>query len=731
MKKLFTLIALTAMLLGGVISANATKVYADLSKITHPNTFTANNAKWENNTIYWKASGNNVVNITGFSGDMSEYTNLVIKTSGLTEGAEYRLLFKIDGSNYIAVLNHDGEINIPLYGNETLFLRQWSDVKLTQDLLKNVEYFAIAGQSDATEADPSQVTIDYAYFTKPFSLSFDESGKAVIDRSDIQCSSEVTLTREGVLTTTGGGHFWVDLGDVDLSGLTNITVNATGATAWNAGPASHLTIKTVSDGNVGDWYSSRLGASVSAEQRALLGHATTLYWDCVGDDKPERIAQSMTISNIVLTSDVMVATKGGEVALNTLQYKNFNDNSNETATWNVKTSTDTYYGSGSSSASNYVDLSAYEKLRIYRSSSSEGFRAFFINAAGTGTNNITNANPAVTWNSEGYFEIDLSMVEKYDGKIYLNTIKSASYGVMNVVTNIVAYKTPAPGDAAYIISGSTIVTSSVTAALADASATLIDATGVTGTGVSLVSANPNCIVKANAGVLANANNVMVGNTIADLALTDGYPFAVPAGATATAATYTRAAGGTWGTICLPYAVASDANVQYYTLGENDGETLVIETADNVAAGTPAIFKNLSGNAITFTGSGALADNVDGSASTGTVLTMKGTYTQKVITAAADLAKTYYISGDEVKQATASLTINPFRAYMEAAGVAPARIALREANNTTAINALFNAENSKVKTVAVYGVNGAQQAGLQKGINIVKFSDGTSKKVILK
>ena len=79
------LILLLFALVVGIGNGWAAKTYVDLSKVTHPSTYTINNARWDNNTIYWKANSNNVVEIPGFSGDMSEYNSVVIKTSGLTD----------------------------------------------------------------------------------------------------------------------------------------------------------------------------------------------------------------------------------------------------------------------------------------------------------------------------------------------------------------------------------------------------------------------------------------------------------------------------------------------------------------------------------------------------------------------------------------------------------------------------------------------------------------------
>ena len=50
-------------------------------------------------------------------------------------------------------------------------------------------------------------------------------------------------------------------------------------------------------------------------------------------------------------------------------------------------------------------------------------------------------------------------------------------------------------------------------------------------------------------------------------------------------------------------------------------------------------------------------------------------------------------------------------------------------NTTGINEIGSTTDAKVSEI--YGVNGARKSQLTKGLNIVKMSDGTVKKVLVK
>lgn len=125
-----------------------------------------------------------------------------------------------------------------------------------------------------------------------------------------------------------------------------------------------------------------------------------------------------------------------------------------------------------------------------------------------------------------------------------------------------------------------------------------------------------------------------------------------------------------GTIVLPYDVASDDDITYYTLTGATDEELNFTSVDVLYAGTPALFKLRSESeapvAFEFLGAGSTFAPKESCAGiyVGSGWAMSGTYSKKVITDATTLGKTYYISGGKVRQATNSLTIAPYRAYLE-------------------------------------------------------------------
>lgn len=225
-------------------------------------------------------------------------------------------------------------------------------------------------------------------------------------------------------------------------------------------------------------------------------------------------------------------------------------------------------------------------------------------------------------------------------------------------------------------------------------------------------------------------NIVNGGICDDFELTDGKPFSAPADFTATAASYSRNISNAWGTICLPYEVESDDDVTYYTTGTINGDVLTLTSTDVVPAGTPAIFK-AAGSSITAAGSNV---NVKGAVQTESVtdddITLIGSFAKQTILAA-DVPNAYYISGGKFWHATGTLSVNPFRAYFTTNSASPSNgfsITVDD-DNVTAIQALTGESDTTI--TAIYTVDGKQVGDLQQGLNIVKFSNGKTKKIMIK
>ena len=571
----------------------------------------------------------------------------------------------------------------------------------------------------------------YLYKSSFVEFEFDAFGKGTVDKSKLTATGGLTYDPStGALSSDGtAGSLVLEFATpVDMRNLFQFNVANSGQTG---DILSRLEFYDEDNVKINTWNGIKLG-NLSYEN-GIDDHATNAFlnnkpvkkmvWP--SDANASNNGKTATITSVAFTCKTIACAKAGETILKNLPWNKIDGSGTATPDWNMNVSTDTYYGDYSGNPTHYTDLTAYKELRIYRDNN-DGFRAFFINAAGTGTNTIANDNVASTWNAEGkYWSVDLGKIEKWDSKIALKSIKSASSGTNNIVKNIVVYDASATNDAQYVFVGEGILSPAAQAALEDATVTIIDATGVTGTGVTLTPANPNTIFKANAGVLANTKNVMVGTTIANLELTDGYPFAVPSGATATAATYTRSMSNKYGTVCLPYAVASTDAVKYYTIESLAANELTLKAEATLSAGTPAIVEMVSGSSITATGSGALAE---AGAPTDN-LKLIGTYEAKTILASDYAGKGIYaISNNQFVQATNSINLPAFRAFFTAAP-AESNIRLVFDDDATAIDALSG--EGDVTIEGIYSLDGAEMPSLQKGINVVKFSNGEVKKVIVK
>lgn len=389
-------------------------------------------------------------------------------------------------------------------------------------------------------------------------------------------------------------------------------------------------------------------------------------------------------------------------------YTLYTSNNDGGKSYNVGSETGCYFGKywNGENLEHYADLTNYSHIRVYQASNANVPRAFFVNAGATGHQQVT----GFVWNAAGgYYEFDLALADAAVGNRHLTTLRPTSNGTCTAVQFV---DPSLQSDVAYILTGDPIngnTDASATAALADASAKIYDATGLTNyEAATLSAANPNAVFVTTEGKLANASNVMVGTTIANLALTDGHDFAVPAGATATAASYDRVVTAAYATVCLPFAAEFTGDAYEYT--EADNEAVTFTEVNAMQAGKAYLVK--AGFAVTG-GSGALAAAADDA--------FHGTYTATTVPAGS-----YGFSNGEFVKITGTVTCGAFRAYL----AAPSNNARLNLNlgTTTAINALVNELNA---TAEVYNEAGVLQSSLQKGINIVKLSNGKTQKVIIK
>lgn len=187
----------------------------------------------------------------------------------------------------------------------------------------------------------------------------------------------------------------------------------------------------------------------------------------------------------------------------------------------------------------------------------------------------------------------------------------------------------------------------------------------------------------------------------------------------------------YGTICLPFTVASSDELKFFTLDGSTSENAICFTSvDKLQAGKPAVFRSYSAGTLPFfscsndfttTPSSLMSDdgewNMEGNLNptTSLVFTNDNEY----------MSKLYYISGGMVRQATQSLTVGPYRAYLRNNNMLSSSQAISvrfDDEDVTAIawkaaDETVNA-NGNGNANAVYDLQGRRVDNPQRGIYII-------------
>ena len=207
------------------------------------------------------------------------------------------------------------------------------------------------------------------------------------------------------------------------------------------------------------------------------------------------------------------------------------------------------------------------------------------------------------------------------------------------------------------------------------------------------------------------------------------------------ASYSRKmnAGTTWGTLCLPFAIAQsqETECKFYRLTgiDNDNECITLESCEGaeIPAGTPVLFKMNEGKQTLNISAQDASIVTEPKAGTNTDVNLVGSFTKIGGKDNQGLADTDYIIGKDKFWRVSDLNdgkgvgIKPMRAYIHPATASQARAAMLsigKGDGTTAIdnlNAISNDANAEY-----YDANGRRTNGLQKGLNIVKRGSKTYK-----
>lgn len=219
-------------------------------------------------------------------------------------------------------------------------------------------------------------------------------------------------------------------------------------------------------------------------------------------------------------------------------------------------------------------------------------------------------------------------------------------------------------------------------------------------------------------------------TCPNLHVFDGIDMVIPETFTAANARYDRMGSHRWGTICVPFALESNAEVQFYTSGiVNEDGILVLEKTPFIEAGQPAIYQlqNLDADADKtediYLGA-ANAPVVMEAATAASDIILKGDFvSQKIVEEGA-----YYFSNNTfyLKTPDTPLTVPAFRAYIvlkqqeeeEEAAFAPRRLRIADSADPTAIYELeLEAQDELELTTGAYDLSGRHISGLQQGVII--------------
>ena len=231
--------------------------------------------------------------------------------------------------------------------------------------------------------------------------------------------------------------------------------------------------------------------------------------------------------------------------------------------------------------------------------------------------------------------------------------------------------------------------------------------------------------------------------VADMTLNDSEGYDCEADITVSNVSYARdMTGNQWGTLCLPFAINPNAysDCSFYQLSsvDNEKQEIVLSRIDNqeIAAGTPVLVRcNAAVNGISISATDAAMANSIQSGTTAGEFTMVGTL--KTSDALADNA--YIINNDKFwnvgdlisNNNVTAVKIGAFHSYLLANTTAPSAQARMLSlsigdDDTTAIDVLNTADEGEAE---IYDLSGHRLQGLQKGINIVKRGNKTTKVII--
>lgn len=710
------------LLVAGVGTVNAGKLYADLSKLGNGPVST-----WDGvtNTMTWTGTSNNMISNFDFAaGDYSAYSTISITVSNLTNAVGVRLQIRANGQEKIVALNGNGSFTKNLI----------DDFGFTAADLANVEWIRVLGsawqngESHTIDAEnPASAVISDVYLFQP-------TRTRDVVLSKLPAISENTTWDVSTGTFAWSGTSWNStelFGSGNYSSFTTLNLVTAAGTADHfriimkfTNGAGQVTINPVATGTV----SLTLTDYTTTEN---LANIETIRLSGANDG-----TGNITISRIYLEGPVVNYIKDATVKELPVGVTDINGITGTGDAWSITypqtVSDGTQFGGDIDRDTKSAAISTYDYLLFVVSDASADAKInlrTFVSTAQSSDNStrvILYPRPIADYKS---IDDDDWTTETTITEPGIYVVKIAGYPFLRGIKNRAYWQEDAGSikiSMAYVGSGSPVapienIVRTGEEALTDPYATCFDVTKLEGSGITFNATNPNALFIAKAGELTNTNNVIINRTCANLVLTDNYPFQAPSNFTATAASYSTTINTTaqCGTLCLPFDATIPGGVTAYTLSYlngNDAATLTpVETT--IPANTPVLL-NGSG-AATFTGSGAVvadATNVSGA--------LTGVFANTVVP-----LNSYVLqngaSGIGFYKVASDITAKPFRAYLTGQVAGSKEFLSFNFDKPTAISQV-QGSGFKVQDSEIFNVAGQRLSKLQKGLNIVN-----GKKVMVK
>ena len=213
--------------------------------------------------------------------------------------------------------------------------------------------------------------------------------------------------------------------------------------------------------------------------------------------------------------------------------------------------------------------------------------------------------------------------------------------------------------------------------------------------------------------------------------------------TASKVSYNRGNSNAFGTVCLPFVPDAKATVTYYTLREATESTLTLEQVDSPVANTPYIYYTEDGTFnVCRNASTTLAANPTAGIVEKGDWALNGVYRLMLVFDSDDdtgydannaghvlKPNSYYIKDNAFCKGNGYFSVKPFRAYItNQGGAGSSRYDISLLDDATAVSPIAG---DGQEVVAIRDLQGVSLGKLQRGVNIVTFADGQTKKVLVK